>query len=209
MVRLAAAAVVAAAAAASAPAQTVARSADVRQSQEARSAEELPAYRIGPEDELLVSVWNNDAVTRTVPVRPDGRISLPLLNDVQAAGLTPMELRAQIVRRLSEYIPNPEVSVIVNEVKSFKVSVIGAVAKPGRYELKSWATVMDVLAMAGGFTEFAGRSKITVLRANGQRTQSYPFDYDNVSSNGGQGNFQLRPGDIVVVPGPPGVVRSN
>ena len=164
--------------------------------------EEIPGYRIGPEDVLQVSVWSNDAVSRIVPVRPDGKISLPLLNDVQAAGLTPMELRDEVTRRLGEYIPHPEVSVTVNDVKSFKVSVIGAVSKPGRFELKSAATVIDVLAMAQGFTEFASRSRIVVLRSDGTRVERLPFDYDKVASGGGAGqaNFYLRPSDIVVVP---------
>ena len=163
--------------------------------------EESPGYRIGPEDVLQVSVWNTDAVSRTAPVRPDGKISLPLLNDVQAAGLTPMELREELTRRLAEYIPHPEVSVSVNEVRSFKVSVIGAVAKPGRYELKSWATVIDVLAMAEGFTQFAARSRIVVLRAVGNQVERLPFDYDKVASGGaGQANFYLRPSDIILVP---------
>jgi polysaccharide export outer membrane protein len=162
--------------------------------------DEMPGYRIGPEDVLQVSVWGNDAVSRTAPVRPDGRISLPLLNDVQAAGLTPMELRAELARQLAEYMPHPELSVSVNEVRSFKVSVIGAVARPGRYELKSWATVMDVLAMAEGFTEFAARSRIVVLRSDGKQVQRIPFDYDKVASGGGQANFYVRPSDIVLVP---------
>jgi polysaccharide export outer membrane protein len=163
--------------------------------------EEMPGYRIGPEDVLQISVWSNDAVSRTAPVRPDGRISLPLLNDVQAAGLTPMELREELARRLAEYMPNPEVSVSVTEVRSFKVSVIGAVAKPGRYELKSWATVIDVLAMAEGFTEFAARSRIVVLRSDGKRVERIPFDYDKVASGGAsQANFYVRPADIVLVP---------
>jgi polysaccharide export outer membrane protein len=163
--------------------------------------DETPAYQIGPEDVLQVSVWGNDAVSRTAPVRPDGKISLPLLNDVKAAGLTPMELREDLTRRLTEYIPNPEVSVSVAEVRSFKVSVIGAVAKPGRYELKSWATVMDVLAMAEGFTEFAARSRVVVLRSDGKQVQRLSFDYDKVASGGaGQANFYLRPADIVLVP---------
>lgn len=162
---------------------------------------DLPGYRIGPEDVLQVSVWSNDAVSRTAPVRPDGRISLPLLNDVQAAGLTPMELREELTRRLAEYMPHPEVAVSVAEVKSFKVSVIGAVAKPGRYDLKSWATVIDVLAMAEGFTEFAARSRIVVLRSDGKRVERLPFDYDKVASGGpAQANFYVRPGDIVLVP---------
>jgi polysaccharide export outer membrane protein len=167
----------------------------------AGAREEAPVYRIGPEDMLQVSVWSNDAVSRTVPVRPDGKISLPLLNDVQAAGLTPMELRQEVTRRLAEYMPNPEVSVTVTDVHSFKVSVIGAVAKPGRYELKSWTTVMDVLAMAEGFTQFASRSRIVVLRNEGPTVARLPFDYDKVvSGDADHPNFYLRPSDIVLVP---------
>jgi polysaccharide export outer membrane protein len=165
------------------------------------SAADLPGYRIGPEDVLQVSVWGNEAVSRTAPVRPDGRISLPLLNDVQAAGLTPMELRDELSRRLAEYIPHPEVAVSVTEVKSFKVSVIGAVVKPGRYELKSRATVIDVLALAEGFTEFAARSRVVVMRSDGSRVERLPFDYDKVASgSSGQANFYVRAGDIVLVP---------
>jgi polysaccharide export outer membrane protein len=159
------------------------------------------AYRIGSEDVLQVSVWNNEAMSRTAPVRPDGRISLPLLNDVQAAGLTPMELRQELMRRLADYMPHPEVSVIVTEVRSFKVAVIGQVPRPDRYELRSAATVMDVLAMAGGFTEFASRSRIVVIRSEGEKTMRIPFDYDKVrEGETGQKNFRLRAGDIVVVP---------
>jgi polysaccharide biosynthesis/export protein len=163
--------------------------------------EDDAAYRIGPEDVLEILVWNNEAMSRTAPVRPDGRFSLPLLNDVQAAGLTPMELRDQLKGRLAEYIPNPEVSVIVTDVRSFKVSVIGAVPKPDRYQLKSRTTVMDVLAMAGGPNEFASRSRIVVIRANEQKTERIPFDYDKVrAGDPSQANFHLRPGDIVIVP---------
>jgi polysaccharide export outer membrane protein len=165
------------------------------------AAADLAGYRIGPEDVLQISVWGNEAVSRTAPVRPDGRISLPLLNDVQAAGLTPMELRDELVRRLAEYIPQPEVAVSVTEVRSFKVSVIGAVTKPGRYELKSRATVIDVLALAEGFTEFAARSRVVILRSEGSRVERLPFDYDKVASgNAGQSNFYVRAGDIVLVP---------
>jgi polysaccharide export outer membrane protein len=163
--------------------------------------DERPEFRIGPEDVIQVSVWNNDAVSRTAPVRPDGRISLPLLNDVPAAGLTPMELRAEVTRRLAEYIPNAEVSVIVTDVRSVKVSVIGQVAKPDRYELKSAATVADVLAMAGGLAEFAARSRIVVVRTTGGRTERIPFDYDKLrAGDPAQANFFVRSGDIVVVP---------
>ena len=156
------------------------------------------SYRIGPEDTLQISVWKNDAMSRAVPVRPDGKISLPLLNDVQAAGLTALELRDVLTKKLAEYMPSPEVSVIVTDVRSFKVSVIGEVARPGRYELKSWTTVLDVLAMAGGFTQFASRSRIVILQPDGKTMKRIPFNYNKIA--GEQENFYLRNGDIVLVP---------
>jgi polysaccharide biosynthesis/export protein len=162
---------------------------------------EIGDYRIGPEDVLDISVWNNSAISRTVPVRPDGKISLPLVNDVQAGGLTPTQLRSVLIKKLAEYIPSPEVSVIVREVHSFKVSVIGEVKKTGRHELKGRATVLDILAMAEGFGEFAGRSRIVVLRPEGKSMRQIPFNYNKViSTNGGLENFFLQPGDIIVVP---------
>jgi polysaccharide export outer membrane protein len=173
----------------------------VTEAQEQGGPPESSPYRIGPEDVVEVSVWNNAALTRTVPVRPDGRISLPLLNDVPAAGLTPMQLREGLVSRLAEYMPTPEVSVIVREVHSFKVAVIGEVRRPDRYALRSRATVLDVLAMAGGFTEFAARTRIVVLRHDGAGMKRLPFNYNAiVSANGERGNLLLQPGDIVLVP---------
>jgi len=165
----------------------------------------VPEYVVGPEDVLDIAVWNNPDVTRTVPVRPDGMISLPLLNDVHAAGLTPMQLRDALARLLASYIPNPTISVIVREVHSFKVTVIGEVKTPGRYELKSRATVLDVLAIAGGLSEFAARSRIVVLRQEGGATREIPFAFDKLATRGGakaggQENFCVQPGDIIVVP---------
>ncbi len=165
------------------------------------AADTSVAYRIGPEDILQISVFSNEALSRTVPVRPDGMISLPLLNDVKAAGLTPMELRDSIMKRLVEFVPSPEVAVIVTEVKSFMISVIGQVMKPGRYDLRSSATIVDALAMAGGFKEFAGRSKVVVTRAQGGISRRIPFNYDKLNeAKNPQENFDLRPGDIVIVP---------
>ena len=124
-------------------------------------AEGREDYEIGPEDVLDIAVWNNTAISRTVPVRPDGKISLPLLNDVQAAGFTPMLLRNVLIKKLAEYMPTPEVSIIVREVRSFKVSIIvrevrsfkvaiiGEIKTPGRYEFRSRTTVLDALAQAG------------------------------------------------------------
>jgi len=169
-----------------------------------RLTPEQADYRIGPEDVLDIAAWNNAAISRTVPVRPDGKISLPLLNDVQAAGLTSMQLRDVLIKKLAEYMPTPEVSVIVREVHSFKVSVLGEVKKPGRHELKSRATVLDALAMAEGLGEFASRGRIVILRPDGNTLKRIPFNYNKVvSANGANGeleNFLLQPGDIVVVP---------
>jgi polysaccharide biosynthesis/export protein len=174
--------------------------------QQAPLPESCPGdYVIGPEDVLDVAVWNNTEITRTVPVRPDGKISLPLLNDIQAAGLTPMQLRESLAKALTSYIPTPAVSVLVREVHSFKVSVIGQVKTPGRYELKGRATVLDVLAMAGGLTEYAARGRIVVFRQDGAATRQIPFPYDRLVSNNGSKptgaeNFCVRPSDIVLVP---------
>jgi polysaccharide export outer membrane protein len=159
----------------------------------------LDDYRIGPEDVLAISVWKNDAMSRTVPVRPDGMISLPLLDDVKAAGMTPMELRDLIAKKLVEYQPSPSVSVIVNEVKSFKVAVIGEVLRPARYELKSKTTVLDILALAGGFNQFASRARLVVLRTEGNKQNRIGVNYNKVINGEGE-NPVLRPGDILIVP---------
>src|SRR5262245_31482530 len=158
------------------------------------------AYRIGPEDVLEISVWKNPELSRTVPVRPDGKVSLPLVNDIQASGLTPIDLRDQVTAKLAEYIPAPEVSVIVREVHSRKVTVAGAVKLPGRYEMKSAMTVLEVIALAQGLTDFASRDRIVILRQNGQKTERIPFNYRKVSDVAQQDNFLVRPGDIVFVP---------
>jgi len=168
------------------------------------NAADLPAtapapvqYRIGIDDVLDISVWNVAELQKTLPVRPDGKISLPLVNDVVAAGLTPMELRDQLTKMISAFVQKPSVSVVVREIHSLKVSVIGQVRTPGRYDLNGPSTVLDGLALAGGFTEFAARRKITILRA-GRRMR---FDYDAAIANASiNSNVLLEPGDIIVVP---------
>ncbi len=157
-------------------------------------------FQIGPEDILDISVWKNPELSRTVPVRPDGKVSLPLVNDIQAAGLTPSTLREQVTERLSEFIPSPEVSVMVREVHSRKVAVVGAVKTPGRFELKSPMTVLEVIALAQGFTDFASRDRIVVLRQTGTTTVRVPFNYRKIAEGVDQDNFYVKPGDVVVVP---------
>ena len=158
-------------------------------------------YIIGPEDLLQVSIWKNEAMSRTLPVRPDGKISLPLLHDITAAGLTPLQLRDKIAAALAEFMPNPEVSVSVMQVNSYRVSVLGEVQKPGVLQLKAPTTVLEALALAGGFRDFASPSKIVIFRkdASGQ-TQRLRFNYNRAVGGGGEDNVSLKSGDVVVVP---------
>jgi polysaccharide export outer membrane protein len=158
-----------------------------------------PDYRIGIDDVLDIAVWNNTTVSRTVPVRPDGKISLPLLNEVQAAGLTPSQLRQSLMSKLVEYMPTPEVSVIVREVHSNKISVLGEVRKAGRYEISQRATVLDAVALAGGFNDFARRTKLVIMRQDGAGTKRIPINYNRIVAEEDD-NVVLQPGDIVVVP---------
>ena len=154
-------------------------------------------YRIGPEDVLDIVVWRTADLARTVPVRPDGKISLPLVNDVQAAGLTPIQLRVVLQRGYEAFVNEPEVAVIVKEIHSFKISIMGKVKNSGRFELKSRATLIDALAMAGGFAEFAKRDHILIKRRDGTTAV---FNYDKFAEDAGAGNIDLQPDDIIIVP---------
>lgn len=157
-------------------------------------------YVIGPGDVLQITVWKNDTLSRTLPVRPDGKISMPLLHDVQASGLTAMQLRDKIATALGEFMPNPEVAVSVNDVRSMRVSILGEVAKPGVIELRGQTTILEVIAMAGGFKDFASPSKITVIRIDeGGKTKRIRFNY-NKAIGSDEENLVLRSGDVVVVP---------
>jgi polysaccharide export outer membrane protein len=144
-------------------------------------------------------VWKNTELSRVVPVRPDGKISLPLVNDIVASGLTTNELKAQLTERLAPYIQAPEVSVIVREVHSFKVSVQGSVKMPGQYEVKSRATVLDMLARAQGFTDFADKGSVRVLRTVNGKTQVIRIDYGDAIDGKQNANPVVQPGDIIVV----------
>ncbi len=157
-------------------------------------------YVIGPEDMLQVTVWKNDTLSKAVPVRPDGKISLPLLHDIQAAGLPAMQLRDKIAGALAEFMPNPEVSVIVTDVRSYKVSVLGEVNRPGVMQLKADTSILEIIAMAGGFRDFASPSKIVVFRKDSYgNTHKLTFNY-NRAVRGQEDVLTLRAGDVVVVP---------
>jgi polysaccharide export outer membrane protein len=158
-------------------------------------------YLIGPGDVLHISVWKDATLDRIVTVRPDGMISYPLLSDVRASGETPIQLQKTLTDKLKQYMADPEVSVVVQEVHSFAVSVLGEVKTPGRYELKAQATVLDVLAQAGGLTPFASASRIVILRDEDGVKKRLLFDYDAaISKQGPQQLFYVHPGDIIMVP---------
>ena len=163
-------------------------------------------FLLGPEDVLEVIVWRNQDLSRQVVIRPDGMISMPLIGDVQANGLTANQLAARIAERLKEFKENPSVSVSVKEVNSYNIYVLGEVAKPGKYQLKSHTSVLQAIAMAGGFTLFASKNKLQVVRnsSNGEG-QSHEIRirlrYDDLlAGTGDPGNFILKSGDTVVVP---------
>ena len=158
-------------------------------------------YLVGPGDVLHLSVWKDTSLDRVVTVRPDGMISYPLLNDVQASGLTPSQLQKNLTDKLKQYMADPEVSVVVQEVHSFAVSVLGEVKTPGRYELKGQATVLDVLAQAGGLSPFASASSVVILRPEGGVNKRIPFDYNAaVSKRAPEQMFYVHAGDIIMVP---------
>lgn len=157
-------------------------------------------YRIGAEDVLHISVWENRELTMDVTVRPDGKISFPLVQDIQAEGLTATELANVLRSRLLIYIKEPQVSVIVAQVNAPKVFVIGNVVRPGSYPLRSDMSVLQALSLAGGFTQFASPRNIKIVRRNGAHQEVRRIDYYKVIDNGGEGNYLLKPGDTIVVP---------
>lgn len=165
-------------------------------------------FLLGPEDLLRVTVWKSPDLSGEVPIRPDGTISMPLIGDVQAAGLTANVLAKRIGERLTEYISSPIVTVQVKEVNSYFIYVLGEVVKPGKYSLKSYVNVMQGISLAGGFGPFASKNKIKVLRnvSTGspgheeKRQVEIPVRYDDIlKGTAVPGNFTLRSGDVIVV----------
>jgi polysaccharide export outer membrane protein len=159
-------------------------------------------YRIGPSDVLAINVWKDAELTRTVTVRPDGRISLPLVGELEVNGLTASGVQRLIGQRLAEYISSPQVTVIVQEVKSQTYVVVGKVGKPGSFDLGKPTTVLEAIAIAGGLLDFAKGNKIKILRRQpGGQTETHYFDYKQVvkGKNSDQ-NVELQNGDTIVVP---------
>lgn len=163
-------------------------------------------FLLGPEDVVEIAVWKNQDMTKTVPIRPDGVISMPIIGDVRAAGMTTDALAQRITERLKPYIANPSVSVSVKDLNSYFIFVVGEVSKPGKFQLKSYATVLQAISLAGGFTEYAKKNKMQVVRLmpNGDkklREIHIPVRYDDVVSGRSEsGNIILSSGDTVVVP---------
>jgi len=166
------------------------------------SAGQSPTFPLGSGDVLEISVWGDESLARKVLVRPDGKISFPLVGDMQAAGVSVDDLRAELEARIGEYIHGAPVTVMLIESRSPKVSVVGKVQKPGVFPMDGPMSVLQALAMAGGMTPYASTGSVRVVRTDAAGVQTYlPFDYDHVA--GGKSleqNVPLEPGDVVIVP---------
>ncbi len=157
-------------------------------------------YVIGPGDVLQIRVWENEELSVAVPVRPDGKVSVPLLDDVQASGKTALQLKETLTEGFKTYVRSPDVTVIVTQINSKRVSVVGQVANPTSVALEGDMRVVDVIALVGGFTPFADRSDIRVLRPAGGSMSEHRFDYDAyLKGIDPEGNILLAPGDTIVV----------
>ena len=160
------------------------------------------SFVIGANDVLAINVWKEPDVSRSVPVRSDGKISLPLAGEIQASGLTPLKLEQDIAGKLQSFIAEPEVTVIVQQINSQKFNILGMVSKPGSYSLTNSSTVLDAIAAAGGFRDFAKQKSIYVLRHNPNGTEArLPFNYkDVVKGKNPDQNVKLQPNDTIVIP---------
>jgi polysaccharide export outer membrane protein len=181
-------------------------STDVRQAsgKAAANAYSTGDYKIGSEDVLDVIVWKSPDLSKVVSVRPDGKISLPLIGDIVVEGLTVAQVKQDLEARLKEFKESPNVSVVVQQVNSYGIYVLGEVAKPGRYQMKTFTTVLQAISTAGGFTPFAAKNRMFVLRKSSNAGAETRIDvsYDDIISGGGNvsQNILLIPGDTVVVP---------
>jgi len=166
-----------------------------------RPAVLTPPYIIQPNDVLEIFVWKEEKLTRKVFVRPDGRISFPLIQDLTAAGLSTGELKQRIEDSLKQYIEVPNVTVILEAIQSYRIYVTGKVAKPGVYGSEKQINILQAIAMSGGFLEFADPSNIVVIRTNGDDSSRFVFNYNDVlKAKNFNANMLLKSGDVVVVP---------
>ena len=186
---------------AEAQAQTGARGSGAAPTAQPEGVATPPGYVIGPDDALTVVFWREKELSADVVVRPDGMISLPLLNDVKAEGLTPEQLRVSLTSAAAKFVEEPTVTVVVKAINSRKVFITGQVSKPGPYPLGGPTTVLQLIAMAGGIAEYADKKEITILRNENGRQIALPFNYKDVMKGKKlQQNIELKAGDTVVVP---------
>jgi polysaccharide export outer membrane protein len=167
-----------------------------------RTSHSDDTFVIGDDDVLAINVWKDQDLSKQITVRTDGKISLPLIGDIQAAGRTPLQLESDIADRLKSYITDPQVTVIVQEIHSLKFNILGQVAKPGSYQLTAGTTIVDAIAIAGGFKDFAKKKGVYVLRPNASGGEShYDFNYqDFIKGKNTKLNIVLKSHDTVVVP---------
>jgi polysaccharide export outer membrane protein len=170
-----------------------------------QSQAEVPAdstnYIIGSEDVLYIHVWKEEHLSRTVPVRIDGKISIPLVDEIQAAGLTPLQLKELLMKRLKEFVDIPNISVMVMEANSFKVYISGQVRNPGVYRLRSETTLLQIIPMVGGFTEWANQKKILIIRKENGKEKRMTVNYKKiVKGDDPSSNIILKSGDTIIVP---------
>ena len=164
-------------------------------------AADSDSYVIGPEDVLYIYVWKEENLSRTVPVRMDGMISIPLVDDVKAAGMTPLQLKEYLLAKFREFVETPDVTVIVQEANSYRVYVQGEVKTPGVYKLRSETSLVQLIVMAGGFTDWADRKKITIIRKEGGKESRIRANYKKIiDGDEGAKDIILKSGDIVIIP---------
>lgn len=172
-----------------------------KQEQASVPATSDPDYKIGEGDVLDVNVWKEPEISRSVPVRPDGKISLPLVNDIQASGLTPTQLGLVISEKLRKYLSEPQVTIIVTAINSQRIYIMGEVGRPGAYPMLPNMTILQALSSAGSFTQFANLKGIYVLRNENGKQVTFPFNYkDVIKGKRAEQNIVLKPGDTIVVP---------
>lgn len=164
-------------------------------------AADSDSYIIGPEDLLYIYVWKEENLSRTVPVRMDGMISIPLVDDVKAAGMTPLELKEYLLAKLREYVETPDVTVIVQEANSYRVYVQGEVKTPGVFKLRTETSLVQLIVMAGGFTDWADKKKITIIRKQGGKESRIRANYNKIiDGDEGAKDIILKSGDIIIIP---------
>jgi polysaccharide biosynthesis/export protein len=164
-------------------------------------AADSDSYIIGPEDVLYIYVWKEDNLSRTVPVRMDGMISIPLVDDIKAAGMTPLQLKEVLLAKLREFVETPDVTVIVSEANSYRVYVQGEVKNPGVFRLRSETTLVQLIIMAGGFTDWANQKKITIMRKEGGKDSRIMVNYKKIMDGDSDAkDVVLKSGDIIIIP---------